>query len=189
MGSGKFFESLHIWKAQCFSISFDCQFGLSCIPSHIHSISHICFSLSHSLCLSGVLFLFLSWKLTTVCLSVLSSQQIHLSLKHMFFSFLGNFLVLLLHYLLHDFISTISCISALECCWSDIGSSRCRLSMCFIIFSSFNFHLINFFSLDEFLNLYSSHSVKFSLFQELFVNLFFFFLHTILFLFTEYNPP
>lgn len=105
----------------------------------------------------------------------------------MFFSFLGIFLVLLLHHLLHNFISTISCISALECCWSDIGSSRCSLSMCFIIFSSFNFHLINFFSLDEFLNLYSSHSVKLSLFQELFVTLLFFFLHTILFLFTEYN--
>lgn len=149
---------------------------------------YICFSLSHSLCLSRCYFYSFheNWQqCASVCWVVVNIFKLK---THVFIS--GNFLVFTSASFTAWYISTIFCISALECCWSDIGSSRCSLSLCALLFFPLLTSISStFFSLDEFLNLYSSHSVKLSLFQELFVTLLFFFLHTILFLFTDTMPP
>ena len=146
---------------------------------HALHFPHLFLWLSHSLSLSpGVFRLFLLWKFTAPQGTEYSVDTFKLK-THVF-----HFWEFFLFYFFHDFITTIFSDSFLECCWSGIWIPRCTLSMCFIFFSSLNFHFFNFFALEEFLNVYSSHSVEFSLFQELFFNLFFF-LHNILLLFVK----
>lgn len=69
-----------------------------------------------------------------------------------------DFWVFFLWPFFHNVITPVFSPSFLECCWSDVSTPRCILCVCFISFSSLNVHFFNFFSLDEFLNLYSFNS-------------------------------